>query len=68
MNTRRAIVTGVGPGTGRAVAQPLTQGGCEGAMVARSEERLREFEAAIPANRAFPVDVTNASEFIDALD
>jgi hypothetical protein len=37
-------------------------------MVARSEERLRQFEATIPANRAFPADVTHASEFIDALD
>jgi hypothetical protein len=61
MNTRRAIVTGVGPGTGRAVVQRLTQGGCEGAMVARSEERLRQFEAAIPASRAFPADVTAAA-------
>jgi NAD(P)-dependent dehydrogenase (short-subunit alcohol dehydrogenase family) len=68
MNTSRAVVTGVGPGTGRSVVQRLTQGGYEAAMVARNEERLRQFEADIPGISAFPADVTNASEFIDALD
>jgi NAD(P)-dependent dehydrogenase (short-subunit alcohol dehydrogenase family) len=68
VNTRRTVVTGVGPGTGRSVVQRLTQGGYEVAIVARNEERLWQFEADIPGIRAFPADVTNASEFIDALD
>lgn len=62
------MVTGVGPGTGRSVVPRLTQGGYEVAMVARNEERLRQFEADIPGIRAFAADVTNASKFIDALD
>ncbi|MDB5398817.1 MAG: short-chain dehydrogenase [Rhodopila sp.] len=62
------MVTGVGPGTGRSVVQRLTQGGYEVAIVAGNEERLWQFEADIPGIRAFPADVTNASEFIDALD
>jgi NAD(P)-dependent dehydrogenase (short-subunit alcohol dehydrogenase family) len=68
MNTTPAIVTGVGPGTERSAVQRLTQGRYEMAMGATSEERLRQFEADIPGSRAFPADVTNASEFIDALD
>jgi NADP-dependent 3-hydroxy acid dehydrogenase YdfG len=62
------VVTGVGPGTGHSVNQRLTQGGYEVAMAARNEEPFRQFEADIPRSRAFPADVTNASEFIDALD
>jgi NAD(P)-dependent dehydrogenase (short-subunit alcohol dehydrogenase family) len=62
------VVTGVGPGTGRSVVQRLTQCGYEVAIVTRNEERLWQFEADIPGIRAFPADVTNASEFIDALD
>lgn len=59
MSTKRAWVTGVGPGTGLATVRRLVEGGYDVAMIARSEERLREFEAQIPGTRAFTGDVSD---------
>lgn len=63
-----ALVTGVGPGTGAAIAKRLAAGGYEVAMLARTESRLRELEGAIPGTRGFAVDVTSGSDLDATLD
>ncbi|HET9584890.1 MAG TPA: SDR family NAD(P)-dependent oxidoreductase [Bradyrhizobium sp.] len=57
-----ALVTGVGPGTGSAIVRRFAQGPYEVAMIARSEERLRELARDIPGTHAFPADVTDTHQ------
>lgn len=57
-----ALVTGVGPGTGAAVARRLATGGYAVAMLARSGERLKALAAEIPHSRAFVCDVTDTAQ------
>ena len=52
------LITGVGPGTGAALARRFAQG-YQVAMLARNAERLAELEAELPGTRAFPCDVTD---------
>jgi NAD(P)-dependent dehydrogenase (short-subunit alcohol dehydrogenase family) len=63
-----AIVTGVGPGTGAAMARRFSSGGYRVAMVARNAERLAELEATTPGTRAFPVDVTDTDQLNRTVD
>jgi NAD(P)-dependent dehydrogenase (short-subunit alcohol dehydrogenase family) len=53
------LVTGVGPGTGRAVAEVYAKNGYQVAMLARSAERLETYRAAMEGGHAFPCDVTD---------
>src|SRR4030095_9496632 len=55
-----ALVTGVGPGTGAAIARRFADGGYRVAMLARDAERLSALEAEIPDSIAVPCDVTDA--------
>lgn len=55
-----ALVTGVGPGTGSAVARRFSQGGYRVAMLARDTDRLAALEREIPDSIAVPCDVTDA--------
>jgi NAD(P)-dependent dehydrogenase (short-subunit alcohol dehydrogenase family) len=55
-----ALVTGVGPGTGAAVARRFADGGYRVAMLARNAERLAALEQDIPDSIAVPCDVSNA--------
>lgn len=68
MSAKRALVTGVGPGTGVAVVERLIKGGYEVAMIARSADRLTVFEQALHGSRAFVADVTDADQFGVVLD
>jgi short-subunit dehydrogenase len=54
-----ALVTGVGPGTGAALARRFAAGGYRVAMLARDADRLAELEAEIPDSIACPCDVTD---------
>jgi NAD(P)-dependent dehydrogenase (short-subunit alcohol dehydrogenase family) len=54
-----ALVTGVGPGTGAAVARRFSEGGYRVAMLARDVERLARLEAEIPSSVAVPCDVAD---------
>jgi NAD(P)-dependent dehydrogenase (short-subunit alcohol dehydrogenase family) len=68
MNGKSAIVTGVGPGTGRSVVQRFSNGGYRVAMIARTEERLRQFERDIPNTKAFVVDVSDPAQLSRTMD
>jgi short-subunit dehydrogenase len=56
-----ALVTGVGPGTGAAVARRFAEGGYRVAMLARDSDRLAALEREIPDSVGAPCDVTDAS-------
>jgi len=56
-----ALITGVGPGTGAALARRFAEGGYQVAMLARNAERLDKLAAEIGQAHAFPVDVTDAA-------
>ncbi len=53
------VVAGVGPGTGLASVERFAKGGYQVAMLARREDRLKEWAAAIPNTHAFASDVTD---------
>lgn len=55
-----ALVTGVGPGTGAAVARRFAAGGYRVAMLARDAARLAALEAEITDSVALPCDVADA--------
>ena len=50
------LITGVGPGTGAALARRFAEG-YRVAMIARNQERLAELEGEIEGAKAFPCDV-----------
>jgi NAD(P)-dependent dehydrogenase (short-subunit alcohol dehydrogenase family) len=54
------VVTGVGPGTGLAVARRFAAAGYEVAMVARSADALAEYARATPGTHPVPADVSDA--------
>ena len=60
-NKPLALVTGVGPGTGAAVARRFAAGGYRVAMLARNADRLDTLAAEIPDSIAVPCDVTDAA-------
>lgn len=63
-----ALVTGVGPGTGSAVARRFSQGGYRVAMLARDTDRLAALEREIPDTIAVPCDVTDANALARAVE
>ena len=63
-----AIVTGVGPGTGAAIARRFSRGGYAVAMLARNRERLAGLAKEIPNSRAYPCDVTDEAQIDATLD
>ena len=56
-----ALVTGVGPGTGTAIAQRFSAGGYSVAMIARNAERLAALEAEIANSKGNTCDVTDVA-------
>ena len=57
-----AVVTGVGPGTGAALARRFARGGYAVAMLARDRPRLTSLEREIERSRAYPCDVTDETQ------
>lgn len=57
-----AVVTGVGPGTGAAIARCFARAGYAVAMLARDRNRLSLLEREITHSRAYPCDVTDEAQ------
>jgi NAD(P)-dependent dehydrogenase (short-subunit alcohol dehydrogenase family) len=62
-----ALVTGVGPGTGAAIARRFAGGGYRVAMLARDADRLAALEKEVPDSIAVPCDVTDPAALDAAL-
>jgi NAD(P)-dependent dehydrogenase (short-subunit alcohol dehydrogenase family) len=62
------LITGVGPGTGTALARRFAAGGYRVAMLARSADRLAELEAELPGSRGFACDVGDPISLGGVLD
>jgi NAD(P)-dependent dehydrogenase (short-subunit alcohol dehydrogenase family) len=63
-----AVVTGVGPGTGAAIARRFAREGYAVAMLARNHERLVALEREIPGAHAYPCDVTDEARLDATLE
>ncbi len=68
MTPRTAVITGVGPGTGSALARRFAAGGFQVAMLARNGERLAALQAELQGSRAYACDVTYPAALTAALD
>jgi NADP-dependent 3-hydroxy acid dehydrogenase YdfG len=55
------LMTGVGPGTGAALARRFARGGYRVAMLARNADRLRTLETEIAGAKGFVCDVVDAA-------
>ena len=56
-----ALITGVGPGTGAALARRFAEGNYRVAMLARNADSLSALEREIPNSIAVPCDVSDAA-------
>src|SRR5271170_8151694 len=63
-----AIVTGVGPGTGAAIARRFARGGYAVAMLARNRDRLASLEREIANSHAYQCDVTSEAQLDATLE
>jgi NAD(P)-dependent dehydrogenase (short-subunit alcohol dehydrogenase family) len=63
-----AVVTGVGPGTGAAIARRFARGGYKVAMLARSRDRLAALERELPDAKGYPCDVTDEAQLDASID
>ena len=61
------LITGVGPGTGTALARRFSQR-YRVAMIARSADRLAALEGELPGARAYPCDVSDESQLSTTCD
>ena len=62
------VVIGVGPGNGVALSKRFAHEGYRVAMLTRSEDKLREYERAIPHSWGISCDASNADALRSALD
>ncbi len=62
MSERVCLVTGVGPGTGAALARRFAAGGYRVAMLARNAERIAKLETEISGATAYPCDVSDPKQ------
>src|ERR1700694_950804 len=56
------LISGVGPGTGSALARRFAEGGYRVALLARSEERLAALEKELPNAKGYGCDVSDAAQ------
>ena len=57
MNNKVCLITGVGEGTGAALARRFAKGGYRVAMIARDRDRLDKLAKELPGSRAFVCDI-----------
>jgi NAD(P)-dependent dehydrogenase (short-subunit alcohol dehydrogenase family) len=62
-----AVISGVGPGTGAALARRFHAGGHRVAMLARTADRLSALQAELPGSIAAPCDVADPEMLTQAL-
>lgn len=68
MTTPVTLISGVGPGTGAALARRFAAGGHRVAMLARDASRLAALEGEIAGARGFACDVTDEAQVEAAVD
>src|SRR5246500_4039124 len=56
------LISGVGPGTGSALARKFAEGGYRVALLARNEERLAVLEKELPNAKAYRCDVSDPGQ------
>ena len=62
------VISGVGPGTGSALARRFARGGYRVAMLARNAERLNGLERELADSKAYLCDVSDATQVEATLD
>jgi short-subunit dehydrogenase len=62
------VITGVGPGTGSALARRFTKGGYRVALIARNEGRLRDLEAELDGSKGYRCDVSDPKQIESAIE
>ncbi len=65
MSQKVCLVTGVGPGTGAALVKEFVRGGYRVAMLARTEERLRNLANEIDSATPFVCDVSDGKSLAE---
>lgn len=68
MADRVCLVTGVGEGTGAAIARRFAEDGYRVAMLARDADRLAALEQELPGSRAFAVDIGDLDRLLAVCD
>lgn len=68
MAERVCVVTGVGPGTGSALARRFATDGYRVALIARDAARLEALAAELPGSKAYPVDIADLDALRQTLD
>ena len=67
MSSKVALITGVGEGTGAAIARRFARGGYRVAMLARNRARLADLEREIEGAKAYPCDLADLDSSSDVL-
>ena len=62
MNAPVCVISGVGPGTGSALAKRFAEGGYRVALLARNESRLAALERELANAKGFPCDVSDPEQ------
>lgn len=62
------VITGVGPGTGSALARRFAKGGYRVALIARNEDRLRDLEVELHGSKGYRCDVADPKQVEGVLD
>jgi NAD(P)-dependent dehydrogenase (short-subunit alcohol dehydrogenase family) len=62
MSAPVCLISGVGPGTGSALARRFAEGGYRLALLARNEERLTALAQQLPGAKAYRCDVSDAAQ------
>jgi len=65
MAKKVCVITGVGDGTGAALARRFTRGGYRVAMLARNRERLAKLETELPGSVSFAFDIRNLERLVE---
>jgi len=68
MSKPTALITGVGEGTGAALARRFSRGGYKVAMLARNQERLKLLEDEISDSKAYLCDVGNIDTLLNTVE